>query len=482
MMDVLADLGTFAVPILALVGLIVLAGLVVWLGRRARRNRGHGLVAGHRLAVIDHIQIDDTRRLVLIQRDDVQHLVVLGGGSDFLVESGIGAIHARAPQHPHAPPRGPELPRGPEPMRAPEPAPPHDSLRAAEPLRTEPLRAEPLRAEPLRAAEPHRPDPLRAELPRGEFHRADPLREPPRSPRDLPPLPPAAPRPPRPTPLPPEARTPVEPRPTMVSRGPARDIAVESAALAPAPMATAPIVAAAPFARRSAEPRVQGPDEVGRGPAPSPQLPHAPLAGPVVQRAEPVVAPPSEPETGARVSVKVDPLFAGMADHLEEALRRPALPEGEAGRQPGSVIQPSAITSPAFERALERAIDRPAAPVRGTEGRRQEGPAWSPESPAAAPTPVVVASPPAAAPAPAAPVPQSGPPGIERPEAGLRDAPSPEIRVDAKPAEGAPPIRAIDMFAPAIDLPAAADDAQPAEPTDLFEEEMANLLGRNRRP
>lgn len=268
----------------------------------------------------------------------------------------------------------------------------------------------------------------------------------------------------------------------MVSRGPARDIAVESAALAPAPMATAPIVAAAPFARRSAEPRVQGPDEVGRGPAPSPQLPHAPLAAPVVQRAEPVVAPPSEPETGARVSVKVDPLFAGMADHLEEALRRPALPEGEAGRQPGPVIQPSAITSPAFERALERAIDRPAAPVRGTEGRRQEGPAWSPESPAAAPTPVVVASPPAAAPAMAAPVPQSGPPGIERPEAGLRDAPSPEIRVDAKPAEGAPPIRAIDMFAPAIDLPAAADDAQPAEPTDLFEEEMANLLGRNRRP
>ncbi len=482
MMDVLADLGTFAVPILALVGLIVLAGLVVWLGRRARRNRGHGLVAGHRLAVIDHIQIDDTRRLVLIQRDDVQHLVVLGGGSDFLVESGIGAIHARAPQHPHAPPRGPELPRGPEPMRAPEPAPPHDSLRAAEPLRTEPLRAEPLRAEPLRAAEPHRPDPLRAELPRGEFHRADPLREPPRSPRDLPPLPPAAPRPPRPTPLPPEARTPVEPRPTMVSRGPARDIAVESAALAPAPMATAPIVAAAPFARRSAEPRVQGPDEVGRGPAPSPQLPHAPLAAPVVQRAEPVVAPPSEPETGARVSVKVDPLFAGMADHLEEALRRPALPEGEAGRQPGPVIQPSAITSPAFERALERAIDRPAAPIRGSEGRRQEGPAWSPESPAAAPTPVVVASPPAAAPAPAAPVPQSGPPGIERPETGLRDAPSPEIRADAKPADGAPPIRAIDMFAPAIDLPASADDARLPEPADLFEEEMANLLGRNRRP
>lgn len=460
MMDVLADLGSLAVPILALVGLIVLAGLVVWLGRRARRNRSHGLVAGHRLAVIDHIQIDDTRRLVLIQRDDVQHLVVLGGGSDFLVESGIGAIHARAPQHPNVPPRGSEPARAPEAVRPHEPPSPHDSLRAAEPLRTEPLRAE-----PLRAAEPHR---------------AGPLREPARSPRDVPPpLPAAAPRPPRPIPLPPEARTPVEPRPTMVSRGPARDIPVEPAALAPAPMAPAPIVAAPPFARRSIEPRVQAPDELVRAPAPqAPQIAH---------RAEPVIAPPSEPETGARLTVKVDPLFAGMADHLEEALRRPAVPsESEASRQPGPILQPSAITSPAFERALERAIDRPIAPVRGTEGRRPEEPSRPAGPFAASPTPAIPGSP--APPVLASPVPQTGAPGMEQPGGPAPHAPAPEIRLDMSTAEAsatgpsAQPVRAIDMFAPEIGLPAAADDVRPPEPTDLFEEEMANLLGRNRRP
>ncbi|TCK28727.1 flagellar biosynthesis protein FliO [Ancylobacter aquaticus] len=429
MMDVLADLGSLTVPILAFIGLIVLAGLVVWLGRRARRNRSHGLVAGHRLAVIDHIQIDETRRLVLIQRDDVQHLVVLGGGSDFLVESGIGAIPARAQQHPHAPPR--EF----EPPRAPEPAAAHDSLRAGEPARPTPPRAEP-------------------------------LREPPRNLRDVPPPPPAS-RPQRPIPLPPEARTPVEPRPTMVSRGPARDIPVEPMALAPAPMAPAPILAAPPFARRSAEPH----------------------------RAEPVIAGPSEPESGARVTVKVDPLFAGMADHLEEALRRPALPEGEAGRQSDPSLPPPAITSPAFERALERAIDRPAAPPRGAEGRRMEEPGRPAGPPAASSTPIVVA-PPAAGPAPvlgpppvlASPALHAGGPGSERPSAPLPDAPAPEIRMDVSPPESlstgpaAPPIRAIDMFAPERDLPAATDEPQPTEPADLFEEEMANLLGRNRRP
>lgn len=471
MMDVLADLGSLTVPILALVGLIVLAGLVVWLGRRARRNRSHGLVAGHRLAVIDHIQIDDTRRLVLIQRDDVQHLVVLGGGSDFLVESGIGAVHARAPQHPNVPPRGSEPARGAEVARPHEPPAPHDSVRAAEPLR----------AEPLRAAEPHRAGPLRAE----------PLREPVRSPRDVPPpLPAAAPRSPRPIPLPPEARTAVEPRPTMVSRGPARDIPVEPAALSPAPMAPAPIVAAPPFARRSMEPRVQGPDELVRGPAPSLQTPHHPQPAPMVHRPEPVIAQPSESETGGRLTVKVDPLFAGMADHLEEALRRPALPaEGEAGRQPGPILQPTAITSPAFERALERAIDRPTAPVRGTEVRRPDETGRPAGPSATSPTPVITGSPSTVvAPVPTSPVPHAAPPVIEQPDASAPNPPAPEIRLDVSAAEAtpmgqsAPPIRAIDMFAPEIDLPAAADELRPTEPTDLFEEEMANLLGRNRRP
>ncbi|MPT22501.1 MAG: hypothetical protein E2577_05505, partial [Starkeya sp.] len=184
MMDVLAGLGPYTVPILALAGLIVLAGLVVWLGRLTRRNRSQRMVAGHRLAVIDHIQIDETRRLVLIQRDDVQHLVVLGGGSDFLVESGIAAVHARAPQHPSLAARAADQVRAHEPGRLPDPAPHH-----------EPLRAEPARAPDHPPLDPHRFDPPRP----GDLHRpaprAEPLREP-RPSREAPPPSPNAARPP----------------------------------------------------------------------------------------------------------------------------------------------------------------------------------------------------------------------------------------------------------------------------------------------
>ena len=463
MMDLLADLGPYTVPILALAGLIVLAGLVVWLGRLARRNRSQGVVAGHRLAVIDHIQIDENRRLVLIQRDDVQHLVVLGGGSDFLVESGIAAVHARAPQHPPVAVLGADHGRTPEPAR-PADALPHESPRAAEPLRAaDPSPLDPHRFDPPRPAEPYRAAPLRAE----------PQREP-RPPRDM--TPPAAPRAPRPVQLPPEARAPVEPRPPMISRGPARDIGIEPA-LAPS--------AAVPVGRRPLEPRVSEIVEPARIPPQAAPSPNTPPAAAIGHRAEPIVTAPSEPEAGARVTVKVDPLFADMAEHLEEALRRPPAPEAEPVRPPGPA---SAVDSPAFERALERALDRPARPA---------PPAASAMTPAHVPIPVPVAAPaPVAAvaasmiepaPVPIVRGPHAGAPPVN-PPSGAPDESAPDIRLDAgvepapTPIPAAPPVRAIDMFAPEIRLPDDAGKPPRNEDEDLFEEEMASLLGRNRRP
>lgn len=42
-----------------------------------------------RLKMVEAIPLDGRRRLVLVQRDDVQHLVILGGSSETVVETGI---------------------------------------------------------------------------------------------------------------------------------------------------------------------------------------------------------------------------------------------------------------------------------------------------------------------------------------------------------------------------------------------------------
>ncbi len=48
-----------------------------------------------RLEVIDQASIDGRRRLVLIRRDDVEHLLLTGGPVDVVVETGINAAATR---------------------------------------------------------------------------------------------------------------------------------------------------------------------------------------------------------------------------------------------------------------------------------------------------------------------------------------------------------------------------------------------------
>ena len=45
--------------------------------------------AGTRLAIVETLLLDAKRRLVLIRRDGTLHLLLLGGGSDVVIESGI---------------------------------------------------------------------------------------------------------------------------------------------------------------------------------------------------------------------------------------------------------------------------------------------------------------------------------------------------------------------------------------------------------
>lgn len=73
-----------AIALLALVG-------VFWLIRNRAAStfiRG-GKNRQPRLAVLDATAVDTRRRLVLIRRDDVEHLVMIGGPTDIVIESGI---------------------------------------------------------------------------------------------------------------------------------------------------------------------------------------------------------------------------------------------------------------------------------------------------------------------------------------------------------------------------------------------------------
>lgn len=68
-------------------------------GRASGRGR-----SGPRLAIVDAIAIDPRRRLVLVRRDDVEHLLLTGGTNDVLVEQNItGSYVATANLRPAMP-------------------------------------------------------------------------------------------------------------------------------------------------------------------------------------------------------------------------------------------------------------------------------------------------------------------------------------------------------------------------------------------
>ncbi len=77
--------------VFALVFVLGLIGVLAALGRRygmgyKRSSRGGDK---RRLAIVEVIPIDARRRLILVERDDVQHLLVLGSTSETVVETGI---------------------------------------------------------------------------------------------------------------------------------------------------------------------------------------------------------------------------------------------------------------------------------------------------------------------------------------------------------------------------------------------------------
>lgn len=87
--------------ILALAIVLALIVLAVWLLKvlgQTTSSLGRGRVK--RLSVIDSVQIDQKRQAVIVRRDDVEHLIVIGGPNDLVLETGF-----EAPPLPVAPTR-----------------------------------------------------------------------------------------------------------------------------------------------------------------------------------------------------------------------------------------------------------------------------------------------------------------------------------------------------------------------------------------
>lgn len=310
--------------IVAFIVVLALIGVAAWLVRRFAGSRlGANTQRGRmpRLAVIDAAAVDGRRRLVLVRRDNVEHLLMIGGPTDIVVEPNIvRAAPARdqLPQRSNAaePPRlapmpdaggwadeapRPELLDHPEPqMPEPPPRPVRPSF-ADEVRRPAPALAE-RRTEPSLPGFP--PEPI---APRPEREqRSEPL--PPRIARSEPPLMPRPPRQSEPVKVPPvRAERAAAPPPPPVPQAPP----VPPPAPAPAPSSAEQNLAE--MAQRL-EAALRRP--AGETAAP-PVAPEAPP--PRVARSEPPApaAPPPKPPAVEKTS------FENLEDEMASLLGRP---------------------------------------------------------------------------------------------------------------------------------------------------------------
>ncbi len=439
--------GEMSVPAKFFLAFVIVLGLIGIAAFLMRRFGGGALMMTGprsrqpRLAVIDAASVDGRRRLVLIRRDNTEHLLLIGGPTDIVIEPNILRTG------PNAGTREREMRPG---TAADALARQLPAAREPEPLWPQPVEPMPRVARSLDEIEPADPEPFRSEPQRSELSRPDPLRADPLRPdptshpaRDIGPIDlqnrisrgePAG----RPTPPPPLERY----RPDTV--------ADEFAAPSQAPGATSP----EPVAKSTNLAPAWGPDQARSAP---PAMPAPPRYEPVFQTAP--------PEPRRPVPVPLPPAATEPALGIEEPSepKWPAAPSPPPTREPAyqsAVISESkrAQTIPPTPRPsqsdesnlaemaqrLEAALRRPIKPV---EPVQTPAPASAP--PARATAPVVTAASRVAA-------------YFESPAATV---PPPALR-DAEPPSD---IRAAST--PTAPTPQASFES--------LEEEMASLLGRS---
>lgn len=314
--------------IVAFIVVLALIGLAAWLVRRFANTRlGANTQRGRmpRLAVIDAAAVDGRRRLVLVRRDNVEHLLMIGGPTDIVVEPNIVRAapgRDQLPQRSNAaePPRlapmpdtsgwADEAPPRPELLDHPEPQMPEPPPRPARPSfadevrRPAPALAE-RRSEPPLAGFP--PEPI---APRPDREpRPEPI--PPRIARNEPPLMPRPPRQSEPVKVPPvrAERAAAPPSPPPVPQAPP----VPPPAPAAAPSSAEQNLAEMAQRLEAALRRPAG-ETVAPPVAPEPPAPPPPRAA----RSEPP-SPPAPPAKPAAEKTS----FENLEDEMASLLGRP---------------------------------------------------------------------------------------------------------------------------------------------------------------
>ncbi|MBB4392531.1 flagellar biosynthetic protein FliO [Bradyrhizobium sp. ERR14] len=310
--------------IVAFIVVLALIGVAAWLVRRFAGSRvGANTQRGRmpRLAVIDAAAVDGRRRLVLVRRDNVEHLLMIGGPTDIVVEPNIVRAapgRDQLPQRPNAaePPRlapmpdtsswADEAPR-PELLDHPEPQMPEPPPRPARPSFADEVRR------PAPALAERRSDPLAGftaePMPRPEREpRPEPL--PPRVPRSEPPLMPRPPRQSEPPKMPPvrAERAPAPPPPPPVPQAPP---------VPPPAPAASPSSAEQNLAEMAQRLEAALRRPAGETVAP-PVAPEPPAPPPRAARSEPP-APPAPPAKPATEKTS----FENLEDEMASLLGRP---------------------------------------------------------------------------------------------------------------------------------------------------------------
>ncbi|WP_165219301.1 flagellar biosynthetic protein FliO [Affinirhizobium pseudoryzae] len=382
--DLMSDYGSRLFIAIAGVGLGLLCLVVVLMLMRRRQGPAPFLRGGKnrqpRLQVLDAAAVDARRRIVLIRRDDVEHLVMIGGPTDVVIESGIGAAEARpvsltAPEaeppalaEPAAEPRLQAPPRPPQlsapsaaPLTAVEPAPiPTMSLRervAATPAsaapRREPRPSVAPKAEPAAAAHTTQAP----QAPQAPQAAAQPDTQVP-NPRVFEPVTP-----------PPRAEEPRAPEPRVtepaVSPRPARDTMAEIEAPAPSRPTVetnVPDIGAASDAldaarRRVFQPALDRTPPASQSAAPAPSMATAAAAPDTPPPATPAAMQPENPAPRGLGSDFDRILEEEMANNLADVHPAPAAAQPASAfprRDPASPRLTGATPEPSLQQEVAR--------------------------------------------------------------------------------------------------------------------------------
>ena len=96
------DPNTIILAIATILFVVALVALMVWAFRTfvTGRPSAHRFLRprDRRLGVVETASVDARRKLILVRRDDVEHLIITGGPVDMVIETGIkGRPHLEPP-------------------------------------------------------------------------------------------------------------------------------------------------------------------------------------------------------------------------------------------------------------------------------------------------------------------------------------------------------------------------------------------------